>query len=98
MFARDSLQFRTCDQPRKPHDPVIPKVLIPDMGDHNLYGRILKAGQGDLVVGVHLQLRSCTTHFYECPQQIAVGTQQTDPSDTEGTDFTFPHTERLSSA
>lgn len=52
-FARDSLQFRNCDQSSKPQGPVLPQVLIPDVGDQNLYGKILKAGGDDLVVISH---------------------------------------------
>lgn len=64
MFARDPLQFRTCEQPRKPHGSVVPKVLIPDMGDQNLYGEILKAGQGDLVVLCTFSTGNEPQHFY----------------------------------
>lgn len=53
MFAREPLQLRNCDQSSKPHGPVVPRVLIPDVGDQNLYGKILKVGQDDLLVRVH---------------------------------------------
>lgn len=80
MFARDPLQFRNCDQSLKPYGPVVPKVLILDVGDWNLYGKILKAGLDDLVVRVNFQLRTCTTCVHEGLPQIAVGTQWTDPA------------------
>lgn len=75
MFAKDPGQFRNCDQSLKPHGPVVPQVLIPDGGDQNLYGKILKVGHDDLLVRVHFQMRTCKTCFHEGPQQIAVGTQ-----------------------
>lgn len=50
------------DWSSKPHGPVVSMILFPDSWrDQKLYGKVLKAGQCDLAVGVHFQLKTWKT-------------------------------------